>query len=371
MSLQHQHRRATSVKMGAPKSKNTEKGKKAAGKSVSNSKKKKTNDGDQHIDELQPQQLIPLELQQLLLNIFRNSFSDRLQTNIQPLLQEVKHHLYNRDFLAAFGRSDYLEAYAARWSPSRVLGFLQVFVDVKEHFLSTPKELETGGGSKKVVCLGGGGGAEIVAWAGFMKYLERSSIRGMEGLEVVAIDIANWTPVIETLYTSITTAPPISKYASAAAQTANVGLLDPATFVVRSHQFDVLNTNFSILSPLIEDACFITIMFTLNELYSTSMSLTQQFLLQLTVCVQPGTLLLIGDSPGSYSTVSMAGNEKRYPMQWLLDHTLLRVGTKGEESRWEKLREEESRWWRMREELKYPIELENMRFQLHLYRRLG
>jgi 25S rRNA (uracil2843-N3)-methyltransferase len=85
--------------------------------------------------------------------------------------------------------------------------------------------------------------------------------------------------------------------------------------------------------------------------------------------VPAGTLLLVVDSPGSYSTVSLNGAEKKYPMQWLLDHTLLDEGPKGDTAAWSKLTEDESKWFRLDTRLRYPIELEDMRFQLHLYRR--
>jgi 25S rRNA (uracil2843-N3)-methyltransferase len=41
-----------------------------------------------------------------------------------------------------------------------------------------------------------------------------------------------------------------------------------------------------------------------------------------------------------------------------------------EMAKWEKIHEDESRWFRLASTLQYPIELENMRMQLHLYRRL-
>jgi 25S rRNA (uracil2843-N3)-methyltransferase len=371
--------------MGPPRPRGTEKNKHAV---EVKAKKPKKQPKERSQDHALKREEIPQELQQLLLSVFKNSFDERLRTDLQPLLQEIKGHLFNRDFEAAFGKDEYLEAYAARWSPSRVLGFLQVFWDVREHILPSVafEDSNTGtehGEQNKVVCLGGGGGAELVAWGGFMNAMQADEryVGKVRSLEVVTIDIANWTSVIETLYSTLTTAPPISKYASTAAQAANVRLMDPETFKVKPYQLDILNTDFGVLGPLLQDATLLTIMFTLNELYSTSLSLTQKFLLQLTAAVKSGTLLLVGDSPGSYSTVKMElegagekeqseGKAKQYPMQWLLDRTLLRLGPKGEDSQWKKIEEEESRWYRMREELRYPIELENMRFQLHLYRRL-
>ncbi|KAJ4362582.1 hypothetical protein N0V83_010676 [Neocucurbitaria cava] len=331
---------------------------------------------------------IPLDLQQLLLNIFRNSFAERLSSNIDPLLQEVKGHLYNRDFAAAFGKGEYLEAYAARWSPSRALGYVDLFWDLREHLFSMESTGEEAievqakiGKSCKVVCLGGGAGAEIVALGGLQKLLASVTSdeekANYQRLEVVATDIADWTSVVQNLATHITTAPPLSKFASATARATNAALVNPENIDVTFLQHDILTAYSTDISSRLQDARLVTLMFTLNELYSTSVALTQKFLLDLTATVKPGSLLLVVDSPGSYSSITLNGAEKKYPMQWLLDHTLLKLANgnqrergKEEELRWEKVQEDESRWFRLDNGLEYPIELENMRMQLHLYRRL-
>jgi 25S rRNA (uracil2843-N3)-methyltransferase len=315
---------------------------------------------------------IPLELQQLLLNIFKNSFSERLESDVHPLLQEIKGHLYNRDFLTAFGKEEYLEAYAARWSPSRALGYEHVFASLVEELQPFSGEQEAFGKPQwKVACLGGGAGAEIVALGGFLKRLENSAEEKLDrDISVAVIDIAAWENVLEKLRWHLVSKPPLSKYASTAAQAANTALLDPNWLNVSFHQIDVLNAPFPTMASLLQDVNLVTLMFTLNELYTTSLPLTQQFLRNLTSTLQPGSFLLVVDSPGSYSSVSLNGAEKKYPMQWLLDHTLLRE-ERGVALPWEKVKEDESRWFRLDERLKFPIELEDMRFQLHLYRRLG
>ncbi|KAH7377875.1 hypothetical protein BKA66DRAFT_467390 [Pyrenochaeta sp. MPI-SDFR-AT-0127] len=330
---------------------------------------------------------IPIELQQLLLDIFRNSFAARFETDINPLLQEVKGHLYNRDFAAAFGKTEYLEAYAARWSPSRALGYLDVFWDLREHLWSA-KDIEEESNdvnisskrSHKIVCLGGGAGAEIVALAGLQALLSNPDENNDEQhaikVETLAVDIADWTTVVENLAKHITTTPPLSKYASAAAQAANHQLVNPEDIDISFHHQDVFTAYTNEISSHLKDANLVTLLFTLNELYSTSISLTQKFLLSMTEAMKPGSLLLVIDSPGSYSSITLNGAEKKYPMQWLLDHTLLKqAGGKQERGKqeivlWEKVEEDESRWFRLDPELTYPIELENMRMQLHLYRRL-
>ncbi|OCK74135.1 hypothetical protein K432DRAFT_210406 [Lepidopterella palustris CBS 459.81] len=342
-----------------------------------------------------PESSIPLELQQSLLNIFRTTFTKRLDSDFAPLLQQVKQHLYNRDFSKAFGRIEYLEVYAARWSPSRALGYLQVFNDISDHLLASQKvfNAQNEDSAMRISCLGGGAGAEIVALAGFENLLKQQARNKNEcpilssnkkecmvrtqSFGINAIDIANWSSVVQNLFNCITTAPPLSKYASAATQAANAPLANLESFQVACCQYDLLSADFSELSPLLKDAGLVTLMFTLNELYSTSISHTQKFMLNLTSCVRPGTLLLVVDSPGSYSTVSLNGTERKYPMQWLLDHNLLRntiTATSDDQEEkeipWEKLVTDESHWFRLPEGLKYPIELENMRYQLHLFRKI-
>jgi 25S rRNA (uracil2843-N3)-methyltransferase len=338
---------------------------------------------------------IPIELQQLLLNIFRNSFTGRMSTDFAPLLQEVKGHLYNRDFATAFGKKEYLEAYAARWSPSRALGYLDLMWELRDDLWVEQKEEEdeeedqeanaeqAKPKSRKIVCLGGGAGAEIVTLGGLHKLLsgsgtgEDDSDVKRDHIEITAIDIADWSVVVENLAQQLTVPAELSKYASAAARAANVPPLNPEDVTVRFKQQDVLSASAAELSEQLADANLVTLLFTLNELYTASLPLTQKFLLLMTSILRPGALLLVVDSPGSYSSVTLNGAEKKYPMQWLLDHTLLKqangnLNERGKEEivRWEKIKEDDSRWYRLDERLRYPIELENMRMQVHLYRKL-
>lgn len=372
---------------------------------------------------------MPLELQQLLLNIFRNAFPERLGLDLPPLLQDVKRHLYNRDFLRAFGRGDYLEAYAVRWSASRALCYLQIFQAIEpylqdwiEHrgsFDSAEGQIKAavpvmGESTLQIVCLGGGAGAEIVALAGLLNLLDRRRVSNTDdtssqhnsagpdegpqssavypSLNISSIDIANWRPILTALHKHITTPPPVSKYASAAVKAAAAPpLLDPVRFSTHFHQADLLSPSQSASDPLscLRCAGLVTMMFTLNELYAASLSCTQLFLHSLTAALPSGALLLVVDSPGSYSTVALGGGGgekgKRYPMHWLLDLALLRgvggdsgdSGVEGERShgngeknaRWEKLTSKEAVWFRLPKGLRYPIDLEDMRFQMHLYRR--
>ncbi|KAK6696965.1 hypothetical protein SNK05_013628 [Fusarium graminearum] len=108
-------------------------------------------------------------------------------------------------------------------------------------------------------------------------------------------------------------------------------------------------------------------LFTLNELYTTAgIGKTTKFLKNLGQVLAPDSLVLVVDSPGSYSEAALGKEKKKYPMQWLLDHTLIETETPGYS--WEKLQSDDSTWFRLSEDLSYPIALEDMRYQMHLYR---
>ncbi|GAB1743972.1 hypothetical protein NU219Hw_g1014t1 [Hortaea werneckii] len=314
---------------------------------------------------------VPFELQQRCLNVFR----DALQPDEQDskTVQEVKGHLYNRDFSTAFGNQEYLKVYASRWSPSRALGYLQILNDVQKHFDVPAEESESPSTKpREIVCLGGGAGAELVALAGWLSQLS-SGTEAQQKLDIKLLDIASWESVVACLQRRIVIPPELSKYASAAAKEANKAMLSEECINVESQQQDLLEWPEANVISTVGGADLVTIMFTLNELYSANMAATQHLLTRLTDSMQLGSHLLVVDSPGSYSTVSINGAEKKYPMQWLLDYTLLGSGQKkgkDDGAKWAKVESDDSRWFRLSPGLKYPLELENMRFQLHLYRRV-
>lgn len=320
---------------------------------------------------------IPLTSQQQCLELFRNAFQP--SADDKDILQQVKASLFDRKFAAAFGKEEYLRVYASRWSPSRALGYFQILTDLSGHLTSSAvnsaSDASDGGvdlRTFRAVCIGGGAGAEIVALAAW-------TANGLEhgrdlSCSTIMVDIASWQSVVDALHARITTPPELSQYASAAAKEANKAMLDADRYCVSFLQRDALDWTGPDLTETVRDTNLVTLMFTLNELYSTSVAKTQQFLAMLTSGLRTGALLLVVDSPGSYSTVSINGAEKKYPMQWLLDHTLIgspaKTSGNGLAPKWEKIVSDESRWFRMPEGLQYPIDLENMRYQIHLYRRL-
>ncbi|KFY35910.1 hypothetical protein V494_05494 [Pseudogymnoascus sp. VKM F-4513 (FW-928)] len=361
---------------------------------------------------------IRLELQQLLLNIFRDTYSQLLISDeLSPTLQEIKAALFERDFARAFGTQKYLEAYAARWSPSRALCYASVIIELREHLDSFDmfargtkrkagdqdgEDKESVAPATRIVCLGGGA-AEVIGIGGALRYLlngsrpsptdssalpaESESIPDATTEEEAAtpllcnlhlVDTADWAPTAASLTTALASPPTLSPHASARARAAAKALLPATTLSTTFHQLDAIALTPTQLADLSSpEPCIITLFFTLNELFTASTARTTAMLLSLSA-VAPGSVIIVIDSPGSYSeaAVGVEGAEKRkYPMAWLLDHALLSQKIVGEEggegkAQWDKLLGEEARWFRLSEKLKYPIQLEDMRFQVHVYRRL-
>ncbi|KAF4909984.1 25S rRNA (uridine(2843)-N(3))-methyltransferase [Colletotrichum viniferum] len=338
---------------------------------------------------------LPVPLQQRLLDTFNAAFSPVLASPSFPaLLQEVKAALYARDFDAAFANAapDSLDAYAARWSPTRALGYAGVLLAVGE-YLEEAHLIRDGVGSddgaaaepeaeeepaadgkpetqaqaqKTIKMLSIGGGAAEIASFGAYLSTHAPSLAG----HVHLLDSAPWGPVVTKLQHALATPPPLSKYANAAARASNAALLPASHLTATFTQRDVLSMSRDELgSALGNDVLLATLLFTLNELYtSAGIGKTTAFLLNLSATIPSGSLLLVVDSPGSYSEAAVGKESKKYPMQWLLDHTLRKDEKPVEGCLWEKVESHDSVWFRLAEGLRYPISLENMRYQMHLYR---
>lgn len=388
----------------------------------------------------------PIALQQLILNVFKAALDtpfvlDRrrqgdgegqvqpqdeaqaqVQAQAQPLsvlIQSVKQHLYNRDFDAAFTTADgeLLRAYALRWSAGRALAYAGIFGamwDLIEK--DEEKSGSTKGQGAHVVCLGGGAGAEIVAlaalWRDRLDGRNKDNRAGDgETMDVTAVDIADWSVVVRQLTKTVFSPDPIVSASAATSSSPSLAppLLPPSSpgtqstspsaFNVAFKQLDILSQTDeaqahleTILRPT-QSRLVITLMFTLNELFSTSLPKTSSFLLRLTELVPSGTTLLVVDSSGSYSTVKLgkSGNAEPYPMHYLLDYVLLSVASgggshdkqqhgqekdkKSDGKAWMKTVAEMSTWFRRdQKQLRYVVGdgvgLEDMRFQIHAYRRV-
>lgn len=360
--------------------------------------------------------VLPVELEQLMINVFRTTFpaSNDFEA-LKPTLQEIKDALFRRDFDMAFGRAEYLEAYAIRWSPSRALGYAQLMAWICEERADDACIQRLVGDEEKrnqakVVCFGGCA-AEIMAFSGLLRHLRPTDAAGKPNsssedvskdlqalsiseadasptlLDVHLIDTADWASVLSKLHACLETPPTLSKYASAAARATNASFLSPGTVKHTFTRKDVLSFSTEDLQEAIgPDPALLTLLFTLNELYTASMPRTTAFLLKLTEAAPSGSLLLVVDSPGSYSEAAVGSakegeEKKKYPMSWLMDYALTPKPKKktadddesgeGESGHaWEKVIAEDSVWYRLEEDLEYPVSLENMRFQIHVFKRV-
>ncbi|KOS23400.1 Uncharacterized protein ESCO_006602 [Escovopsis weberi] len=339
-------------------------------------------DQEQDHSQNQNQNLEAQAQQQRLLDIFAHAFRDVLASNdFAQRLRDVKHALFDRDFAAAFGSEDLLRVYAARWSPTRALCYASVLQGIGAHLealqvppldAAEPSEpFEPCPDASPPVPLRmlaiGGCAAEHVAFAA---YLRAAGARGA----LTLVDAAPWAPIASLLQERITSPPLLSRYASAAARAAAAPLLGGAQLSAVFARHDVLALGAGRLAELAAAGgrpLLVTLMFTLNELYTTQgIGKTTAFLGTLGDVVPAGSLLLVVDSPGSYSEAAVGREKKKYPMQWLLDHTLLHTERGSREApRWRRLQSQDSVWFRLPDTLTYPVQLENMRYQMHLYRR--
>lgn len=338
-----------------------------------------------------PSPQTPPAIQQRLLDTFTTAFSDLLSSStLLDSIQRIKGHLYAREFDSAFGEEELREAYAARWSAGRALGYAELALQWEElaEVLRGGRREQEGKESDQgdkvcVACLGGGAGAEVVGFTGAAGWLRKANgLKGgdwMKGAETCGggdtskvmlqvVDVADWASVLAELRETVTRSPVAQSTGSTAS---HVPLLNSSDFEVAFQQQDLLLMESAALKRLVHGCALVTLMFTLNELYTTSLPRTTALLLSLTDALRTGTLLLVVDSPGSYSTVKLGkGGEKRYPMQWLLNHTLLQAAKIDARDRWRKIRGEDSKWFRRSKGLEYAVDLEDMRYQAHLYERL-
>ncbi|CAH2353099.1 25S rRNA (uridine(2843)-N(3))-methyltransferase [[Candida] railenensis] len=278
-----------------------------------------------------------------IVDLFTTSFAQILDSeDLTEHIQSVKRELYNRDYLSAFNSDDKRLAYVARWTPARSLAYSSLFSTlnpIREIFTDSTK-------SSKCLCIGGGAGAELVGLASLFCRLKEYSSTSESNIEVVAIDIANWSSIVRALtnYIKHNWIYDQSKFNS----TFILGDILTSTELTYS-QFDL-----------------ITLMFTTNELFSEKRQETIKLLQALNKNCKKGCKLLITESAGSYSNITIG--TKQFPVQFLIDMVL--IGKPGTNSgAWEVVEQSDSCWFRInpKDVPSYPMKLENMRFFYRLY----
>ncbi|CAK7219070.1 hypothetical protein SBRCBS47491_003719 [Sporothrix bragantina] len=349
-------------------------------------------DGDKKPSSDQ-QKALAHNLQQDVLGVFSRALAPALTSpRLNEALQAVKQALFERDFAGAFGTVDDskpvadksseekkgktvsfeidnaippLDAYAARWSPTRALCYASVLASpvVQEQWnaVSSQEEDQQPEANKKslrMVAIGGGA-AEIVA---FGTLLTRGEAGHDHTGELVLVDSGPWASVVDRLQTSMI---------EPSADGCRTALVEPAErFGVDFRQRDILKVDDAEMGKLIgggDEAggatTLVSLFFTLNELFTAGgLGAAATFLLRLTASAPSGTVLLVVDSPGSYAEMAVGAQARKYPMRWLLDKFLLQ-----DAEAWTKVHEDEAIWFRLSPSLSYPIRLEDMRYQVHLY----
>ncbi|KAI4719257.1 hypothetical protein E4T48_04519 [Aureobasidium sp. EXF-10727] len=359
-------------------------------------------------------QLLPVELQQLMLNVFKDGFGEKLMDfeGMKGLLREINEAVLEGEWEKALDVEEKREAYAVRWSPSRALAYANVLVSLCEQ---RPQDdwvfrisNTSSSNTTKVVCFGGNA-AEVIAFAGLLRHL-RPTASGKQQqdldaltsdftpeptaplLQLTLIDSADWSSVLDTLLKATTTPPPLSKYASASARAANTALLAPATCSLNFAQHDMFSLNTPLLKDLLnadDKPVLCTFFLTLATLYNTSIPKTTALLYKLDALLPTNSIILVIDSIGANTTVPIPDSEEvtEYSVAWLLSRVLLGkpqdpIATQGKgkkaieeeeakvpEQRWERIVDQEMMVHRLDERLRYPGSLENVRYQVLAYRR--
>lgn len=361
-------------------------------------------------------QSLSVKDQQLILDTVRTTFPavDEFNTLI-PVLRAVREALEEKDYGKAFGSDAFQEAYTIRWSPNKALASANVLAwicsEMKEaawvqHFLDNDRQEPS-----KIVCVGRGG-SDLLACMALLKHSHQGKLdelsrpessspsaitqdnvpipashvnpddNGNAMVDLNLIDRHDWSGITTKLQHTLTHPPPLSKYATAKAHASNVSAIPRHASNVAVNRLDVLESGSTDLRERVgPNPALITLFFVLDEFYSISIAKTTAFLLRLTSTAPKGSLLLVVNSPGADVALpdsSNKGQEKRYPIDWLLYQALLppkKRPTDSEEEEeqpaWAKLIEaSHEKAYRLPTALKFPGSLENTRFEVHLLERL-
>lgn len=281
-----------------------------------------------------------------IVGLFESTFHHILEApDLQDHIQIVKGELFKRDYLSAFDSDDKRFAYASRWSPARALAYSSLFASLPEvvALLGDPDH------QSRVLCVGGGASAEVVALGAVYGQLKGQQPSSASKLHVDIVDIADWTSVVSNLTHFIQ----------------KNWYYDGSNFQTNFLNADILAADAQKMQLLSLD--LVTLLFTTNELFCEKRKETVNFLHTLNKNCQKGSYLLIAESAGSYSHITVG--TKKFPVQFLIDTIL--VGKPGaEDGAWETVQLSESCWYRVdTRKVEYQMKLENMRFFYRLYRK--
>lgn len=261
------------------------------------------------------------------------------------MVQLVKGELFNRNYIEAFDSEDKRLAYVARWVPARALSYASLFASLEDvlEMVKDPNE------ARSVLCIGGGAASEVVGLASLFSGIKLMDGSSRASMNVDVIDIADWSGILGK----------ITGYVR------QNWLYDGTTFTSSFLCGDVLMLTADELRLASQD--LVTLLFTTNELFCEKKKETIRFLQTLCRVCRKGSYLLIAESAGSYSHITVG--LKQFPVQFLIDTIL--VGKPLEQNgAWEIVQQSESCWYRVDDrDIEYPVKLENMRFFYRLYKK--
>lgn len=282
-----------------------------------------------------------------VIDLFLECFKFILSSDELPsMVQLVKGELYNRNYIAAFDSEDKRLAYVARWVPARALAYASLFASLKDVLRMFQNPME----QRRVLCVGGGASSEVVGLASLFSGLKLKDGSSKATLHVDVIDIADWGSIVAKISLFVQ-----EKW-----------LYDGSSFTSNFICGDVLALSAEEMH--LEQQDLISLLFTTNELFCEKKTETIRFLQLLSKVCKKDSYLLIAESAGSYSHITVG--QKQFPVQFLIDMIL--VGKPSEKNgAWEIVQLSESCWYRVdeKETVKYPVKLENMRFFYRLYKK--
>lgn len=245
------------------------------------------------------------------------------------ILQVIKNSFVQRDYEGIFTDPVNLEVYSAAYVPGRALCYFEIFCRPQIlKFLTRPS---------KIYCVGSGSGSELSAIAAAMTRVpaERQKVK------LVMEDIGDYRAILQSFEDTIR-----EKW-----------LLTEEQLSCTYEQSDILDeTMQEQVDKRLAESDLITFMFVMNELFvkkAAAMALVQRMVKSM----KKGAHLLVVESAGSFSHLQV-GN-KTYMVYMILDAI----------QDLELVVKEDSRWYRHPDHLKYPIDVQNMRYFIRLYKK--
>ncbi|KAJ2489567.1 hypothetical protein IWW37_003913 [Coemansia sp. RSA 2050] len=273
--------------------------------------------------------------QQRILNVLRMACAEAIKRpDFAERLQDMKQKFYVRDFDGIFLDPANLSVYTAQYVPRRALCYYEIFSRSQlQDVLAT---------SPAIYCLGAGSGSELVGISAASKCAPgaANASSSVRPIVIHSQDYTDWSPILTTLEDTIR-----YKWGIGA----------------RQIQYQFSMGNLLQISPDIERSIsssqLVTAMFIFNELFSDKAN-AMNFVKTIVKCVAPGNYFLLVDSAGSFSSIQING--KSY-MSYMFFDSLSKHFTP--------VISEDSTWFRHAPNLDYPLNVENMRYFIRLYRK--